>query len=47
MITPPGLSERQFRLAVNKFIKELGADNVYTDEEDVDLHRDAYSPFWG
>lgn len=47
MRTPPGISERQFRRAVDRFIEAVGADNVYTDEEDVDLYRDAYSPLWG
>lgn len=47
MRTPPGLSERQFRQAVNRFIREVGEENVYIEDEDVDLYRDAYSPFWG
>ena len=47
MRTPPGMSERRFRQAVNRFIDAVGAENVYTDEESVDLYRDPYSPLWG
>ena len=47
MRTPPGMSERRFSRAVNRFIGTVGANNVYTDEADVDLYRDAYSPLWG
>lgn len=46
MRTPPGMSERRFQQAVNRFIEAVGANNVYTDEEDVDLYRDPYSPLW-
>jgi 4-cresol dehydrogenase (hydroxylating) len=47
MKTPPGMSERQFRQAIDRFIAVVGAGNVYTDEADVDLYRDPYSPVWG
>ena len=46
MRTPPGLNERRFRRAVNRFIEAVGDDNVFIEDEDVDLYRDAYSPFW-
>lgn len=47
MRTPPGISEQQFRRAIDRFIEAVVADNVYTDEDDVDLYRDTYSPLWG
>jgi len=47
MRTPPGISARQFRRAVDRFIEVVGTDYVFTDEESVDLYRDAYSPLWG
>ena len=46
MRTPPGFSERRFNQAVNRFIDAIGKENVYTDEESVNLYRDPYSPLW-
>jgi len=47
MRTPPGISERLFQQAINRFNEVVGAGNVYTQEEDVDLYRDPYTPLWG
>jgi len=46
MRTPPGMTERQFQLALDRFIEAVGKDNVYADQESVDLYRDPYSPLW-
>jgi FAD/FMN-containing dehydrogenase len=44
---PPGVSQNDFDRAVNQFEAAIGSDWVFTDEADVDLYRDAYSPLWG
>ena len=44
---PPGVSQADFDRAVSEFEAAIGADWVFTDEADVDLYRDAYSPLWG
>lgn len=44
---PPGVSQDDFDAAVRRFQAAIGNDRVYTDEADVDLYRDAYSPLWG
>ncbi len=44
--TPPGVSEAVFADALNRFAGVVGAENVYSEEEDVALYRDAYSPLW-
>jgi len=44
---PPGVSQADFDRAVGEFEAAIGADWVFTDEADVDLYRDAYSPLWG
>jgi hypothetical protein len=44
---PPGVSQDDFDTAVRRFQEAIGNDWVYTDEADVDLYRDAYSPLWG
>lgn len=46
MRTPPGLSNKDFADAVKEFQDAVGKDWVFTEEADVDLYRDAYSPFW-
>jgi 4-cresol dehydrogenase (hydroxylating) len=43
---PPGVSTADFDTAVTEFQTAIGSDWVFTDEADVDLYRDAYSPFW-
>jgi FAD/FMN-containing dehydrogenase len=44
---PPGVSQDDFDAAVRRFQTAIGTEWVYTDEADVDLYRDAYSPLWG
>ena len=44
MSVPPGVSERDFERAVARFRSVVGADWVFTSDEDVGLYRDAYSP---
>jgi len=44
---PPGVSQSDFDRAVRQFESSIGAEWVFTDEADVDLYRDAYSPLWG
>src|SRR6186997_831882 len=47
MRLPPGVSESDFRKALAEFEQVVGADWVFTSDADVDLYRDAYSPFAG
>lgn len=47
MRTPPGVSAEDFATAIRQFEQTVGSEWVFTSEEDVDLYRDAYSPFWG
>src|SRR5262245_25800367 len=46
MTTPPGLSERDFLRAIERFKSVVGAEWVFTSDEDVALYRDAYSPLF-
>jgi 4-cresol dehydrogenase (hydroxylating) len=47
MRVPPGVSAKDFAAAVKKFEAAVGKKWVFTDEDDVKLYRDAYSPFLG
>ena len=47
MRTPPGVSATDFATAVREFEGAVGKDWVFTSDADVDLYRDAYSPYWG
>src|SRR5690606_39513608 len=47
MATPPGVSERDFKAALDEFREAVGPEWVFTSDEDVALYRDAYSPYWG
>ena len=47
MATPPGVSERDFARALDRFRAAVGDDWVFTSDEDVALYRDAYSIYWG
>jgi FAD/FMN-containing dehydrogenase len=47
MRTPAGVSAADFSAALTQFEAALGKEWVFTSAEDVDLYRDAYSPFWG
>ena len=46
MAIPPGVSERDFQRALDRFKSVVGADWVFTSDEDIALYRDAYSPLW-
>jgi FAD/FMN-containing dehydrogenase len=47
MRLPPGIHPRDFAAALRQFEAAVGARWVFTSEDDLDLYRDAYSPFWG
>lgn len=47
MPTPPGVSARDFAAALAAFRNAIGSEWVFSEAEDVDLYRDAYSPFAG
>jgi FAD/FMN-containing dehydrogenase len=44
---PPGISSTVFSRALSQFEDAVGADWVFTSDEDVRLYRDAYSPYRG
>ncbi|HKJ73949.1 MAG TPA: FAD-dependent oxidoreductase, partial [Alphaproteobacteria bacterium] len=46
MRVPPGVKPSDFQAAVKKFQAAVGKEWVFTEDDDVDLYRDAYSPFW-
>ena len=46
MALPPGVTERNFQRAIERFKSVVGAEWVFTSDEDVALYRDAYSPLW-
>ena len=46
MAAPPGMTDAAFAAALAEFAAVVGAENVYTSDEDIALYRDAYSPFW-
>lgn len=43
---PPGLSAKDFSDALKQFEEAIGREWVFSSDEDVDLYRDSYSPFW-
>jgi FAD/FMN-containing dehydrogenase len=45
MRVPPGVSPSDFSSALTEFSRVVGDDWVFTSDEDLDLYRDAYSPF--
>ena len=47
MIIPPGVSELDYKTALERFSSIVGAEWVFTNDEDVALYRDAYSPQYG
>lgn len=44
---PPGVDQETFDQAIDRFSQVLGDEWVFTEEEDVLLYRDAYSPLMG
>jgi hypothetical protein len=47
MALPPGVNERDFAAALRELERAVGAEWVFTKDEDVSLYRDAYSPVQG
>ena len=47
MRLPPGLTKSQFAAALREIKGIVGAEWVFTSDDDLKLYRDAYSPFWG
>ena len=47
MRVPQGVSPGDFAEAIRQFEAAVGKEWVFTTDEDVDLYRDAYSPFYG
>jgi FAD/FMN-containing dehydrogenase len=46
MRLPPGVKSKDFSDALKEFAEAVGKEWVFTSDEDVDLYRDSYSPFW-
>ena len=46
MAIPPNVSPTAFNAALSAWREAVGAEWVFTSEEDVALYRDAYSIFW-
>ncbi len=46
MRVPPGVTASDFSEALKQFAEAIGKEWVFTSDEDLDLYRDAYSPFW-
>src|SRR5579862_9777858 len=46
MKLPPGVSSADFAAALKEFEAAVGREWVFTSDDDVDLYRDSYSPFW-
>src|SRR3984885_5774384 len=46
MRLPPGVASAGFSAALEQFEAAGGKQWVFTSDEDVDLYRDSYSPFW-
>src|SRR5689334_11749087 len=47
MRTPPGISPADFTIAIGQFEQAVGKQWVFTSDADVDLYKDAFSPFLG
>ena len=46
MRLPPGVTARILPTRSSNFKTAVGKEWVFTSDEDVDLYRDSYSPFW-
>jgi (+)-pinoresinol hydroxylase len=46
MRLPPGVTSKDFSEALRQFGEAVGKEWVFSSDEDVDLYRDSYSPFW-
>lgn len=47
MRTPDGITPKAFTQVIERWRRIVGDAWVFTSDEDLDLYRDAYSPFWG
>jgi hypothetical protein len=47
MYLPPGVAPTDFAAAISQFETAIGKEWVFTKDEDVDLYKDAFSPFLG
>src|SRR6202451_3515009 len=43
---PVGMTSKDFAEAVKEFSEAVGKEWVFTSDDDVNLYRDSYSPFW-
>src|SRR5215472_3035244 len=46
MRLPPHVNSKNFSDVLKQFVDAVGKEWVFTSEEDLDLYRDSYSPFW-
>ena len=46
MPLPPGVSAKDFQAALRQFEAVAGKEWVFSSDEDIELYRDSYSPFW-
>ena len=46
MRVPPGVSPGDFSDAIKQFQEAMGKEWPFTSDEDVDLYRDSYFPYW-
>lgn len=46
MNIPSWIAPADFSAALSQFATAIGAEWVFSEKEDVDLYRDAYSPYW-
>src|SRR5450759_764619 len=46
MRTPPGVSSKDFSDALRHFEQAVGKEWVFSSEDDANLYRDSYTPFW-
>jgi len=46
MRTPPGVSTADFSAALEKLAGVVGKEWIFTSDEDLDLYRDSFSPYW-
>src|SRR4029453_593734 len=47
MAIAPGVSQREWNAALERFKQAVGPPWVFTSDEDIALYRDAYSRLWG
>src|SRR5258708_28720211 len=46
MPLPPGVRSKDFADALKQFAEAVGKEWVFSSDEDVNLYRDSFSPFW-